>query len=146
TSGKMAVVRVWIAGRHVEFPPEGEPAALRDEAVGRLLEAAVLASRPQPKTDDALAAFGRDPVDAAILTAAGRLGVDRSQLVERRPCRGLVPFSSARKLMAAFHVAGGILVAYAKGAPGHILALCTHAMTAAGKQELDDRGRKTLLD
>ncbi|MDO8793066.1 MAG: HAD-IC family P-type ATPase [Vicinamibacterales bacterium] len=146
TSGEMAVVRVWVAGRHVEFPHEAAPAALGDEAVGHVIEAAVLASRPQPAGEDAPSAFGRDPVDAAILTAARRLGLDRSQLAAGRPSRGLVPFSSERKLMAAFHEVDGVLVAYAKGAPGHILGLCTHVMTAAGKQQLDDRARNALLD
>ena len=36
-------------------------------------------------------------------------------------------------------------VAYAKGAPGHILALCTHAVTDGGTEPLDDRARTALL-
>ena len=146
TSGEMAVVRVWVAGRHVEVPQETSPAALRDDAIGHVMEAAVLASRPQPAHDTGPSAFGRDPVDGAILTAARRHGIDRSQLVARRPFRGLVPFSSERKLMASFHEMDGVLVAYAKGAPGHILALCTRVMTGAGNQELDDRARRALVD
>ena len=80
TSGEMAVVGVWVAGRLVQFPHEAA-LELHDEAVIRLMEAAVLASRPQPARDADPSAFGRDPVDAAILSAASRLGVDRSQLV-----------------------------------------------------------------
>jgi Ca2+-transporting ATPase len=145
TSGEMAVVRLWVAGRHVEFPHEAAPFALHDEAATHMIEAAVLASRPQPAHDVGPSTFGRDPVDAAILTAAGRLGLDRSQLVARRPSCGLVPFSSERKLMAAFHDVDGVLVAYAKGAPGHIIALCAHVVTAVGTQRLDDRARNALL-
>jgi P-type Ca2+ transporter type 2C len=146
TSGEMAVVGVWAAGRHVEFPHDAARVTLGDAAVGHVIEVAVLASRPQPARDAGPSAFGRDPVDAAILTAARRLGLDRSQLVARRPFRGLVPFSSERKLMAAFHDVDGVLVAYVKGAPGHVLALCAHAMTAAGTEQLDQRTRKALLD
>jgi len=145
TSGEMAVVCVLVAGRRVELPHEASPLVPHDDALTCVMESAVLASRPQPAPDGGLAAIGRDPVDAAILTAASRLGVERSELVERRPGRGLVPFSSERKLMAAFHDVDGVLVAYAKGAPGHILALCAYAMTAAGTRPLDDEARKRIL-
>ena len=47
--------------------------------------------------------------------------------------------------MATFHEVDGVLFAYAKGAPGHILALCTHAATDGGTEQLDDRARKALL-
>jgi Ca2+-transporting ATPase len=84
-------------------------------------------------------------VDGAILSAAHRLGIDRSQLVAERLSRGLVPFSSERKLMATFHEADGVLLAYAKGAPGPILARCTDAVTGDGIQQLNDRARAALL-
>ena len=45
SSGEMAVVRVWVAGRNVEFPHQAAPVALRDEAVGHLIETAVLWGR-----------------------------------------------------------------------------------------------------
>jgi Ca2+-transporting ATPase len=146
TSGEMAVVQVWVAGRSVDFPHEAAPFALHDDAVAHLIEAAVMASRQQPADAADPSAFGRDPVDAAILAAGRRLGLDRSQLVARRRSRGLVPFSSERKLMATFHEVDGVLFASAKGAPAHILALCTHVMTAAGKEPMDDRARRALLD
>lgn len=41
-----------------------------------------------------------------------------------RPAEGLIPFSSERKLLASFHRTDGQLVAYVKGAPQRILALC----------------------
>jgi Ca2+-transporting ATPase len=146
TSGEMAVVRVWVTGRQAEFPHDGAPLAPLDEAVVRMIEAAALASRPQAAHDSGQPAVSRDPVDAAILTAADRLGINRAQLVQHRPARGLVPFSSDKKLMAGFHQVDGGVVAYAKGAPGHILALCTHLVTAAGELPLDDDARKALRD
>ena len=56
--------------------------------------------------------------------------------------------------MATFHEVDGVLFAYAKGAPGHILALCTHAVTdgrhaAAGRSSAHgapDRERRTRPD
>ena len=102
TSGEMAVVRVWVAGQHVDIKHESGLAGSGDEAFIPVIEAAVLASRPQPAVDAGSSAVARDPVDVAILSAAHHLGVDRSQLVADRPSRGLVPFSSERKLMARF--------------------------------------------
>ena len=79
TSGEMAVVSVWVAGRYVQVEREAPLAASRDEAVLPVMKAAVLASRPQPGGDAVGSAVGRDPVDAAILSAAHRLGVDRAR-------------------------------------------------------------------
>jgi Ca2+-transporting ATPase len=90
--------------------------------------------------------MGRDPVDAAILAAANKLGLNRAQLVQDRPAHGFVPFSSEKKLMAGFHRIDGAVVAYAKGAPGHILALCTRLITASGELPLDDETREALRD
>jgi Ca2+-transporting ATPase len=64
-----------------------------------------------------------DPVDAAVLQALDRIGLDRARLVDASPVAGVVPFSSERKFMASFHDAGGRLTAFAKGAPRRILAM-----------------------
>ena len=146
TSGDMTVVGIWVGGQSFPFPPDAARSSVHEETVLRLIEAAVLASRPQAVGEGGHSDSGRDPVDAAFLEAGRRLGVNRSELVERRPFVGLVPFSSDRKFMAAFHEVDGVVVAYAKGAPGRVLARCSQLMTPAGKESLDDRLRKTILD
>ena len=55
-------------------------------------------------------------------------GVDRAGLLSARPETGLLPFSSDRKLMATFHQVDGRLVAFAKGAPAAIAAICRPEM------------------
>jgi len=50
---------------------------------------------------------------------------------------GLTPLES--------QATGRPVIAYAKGAPGHILALCTNAVTAGGAEQLDDRARTALM-
>ncbi|HET9300397.1 MAG TPA: cation-transporting P-type ATPase, partial [Candidatus Polarisedimenticolaceae bacterium] len=102
TSGEMSVVRVWAA----EEGGEGRRA---------VLEAAALASRPRDPGKLA------DPVDFAVLGAAEAEGIDRQALVRGRPLLLWVPFSSERKLMAAFHEVEGGAVAYVKGAPETVL-------------------------
>jgi P-type Ca2+ transporter type 2C len=107
TSGEMTVVRVWTAGR--EFDLLAEPVA-KDASLEKLLVAAALASRQQAASvrvgdsSDSSSATGAliDPVDCAVLSAVNRLGLARASLAESRPV-GVVPFSSQRKYMAAFH-------------------------------------------
>ena len=69
------------------------------------VHAAALASRPQALDGSAAALI--DPVDAAILQAADRWA--RSREPSRRAVRAsaLIPFSSDRKFMAAFHQVHG---------------------------------------
>ncbi len=140
TSGEMAVVRLWAAGHDVKRDPADpiEPGGESGAALRRLLEAAAMASRVQPKRDDGDArGYRGDPVDVAMLDAAERAGIDRARLVSDRPEVGLLPFSSDRKLMASFHRADGATVAYVKGAPGAVLDVCRRAQTAAGLRDLD---------
>ncbi len=125
TSGDMTVVRVWTAGRDLDLTTLNPPVA--DQALRRALEVAALASRDQAARPDGSAVAARDPVDAAIFSAAGRVGLDPAALHAARPALGLVPFSSERKLMASFHDAFGATVACVKGAPGRILDLCALA-------------------
>jgi Ca2+-transporting ATPase len=134
TSGDMTVVRLWTDGLDSDLSAAdaAPPAEVR-----RALEVAALASREQiaqPGT-----AGEGDPVDAAMLRAAARAGIDRRGLVARTPAVGLVPFSSDRKFMATFHAGSEGPMAYMKGAPGHVLSFCTRdgrgqALDAAGRE------------
>ena len=119
TSGLMTLVRLWTGGRDIavlEAPLKGDSAAIA------ALEAAALASRPQPRGHGEATPHG-DPVDLALLAAAEKGGVDRAALLTQRPEEGSVPFSSDRKFMASFHREGGALAAYVKGAPRRILEM-----------------------
>jgi Ca2+-transporting ATPase len=119
TSGDMTVVRTWTTATARE-----------------LLEAAALASAPPPAIRDGDHGAAVDPVDAAVLTAARGAGIDDRRLRAAYPLAGLVPFSSDRKLMAAFHQTNGAIVASVKGAPLYVLKRC----------RLDDALRRTLIE
>ena len=119
TSGLMTLVRMWTGGRDIDVRDDHES---RDAGVVSALEIAALASRPQARTEETGRVYG-DPVDAALLSAAERSGVDRAALVAERPQEGTVPFSSDRKFMASFYRRDGELIAYVKGAPRRILEL-----------------------
>ena len=70
-----------------------------------------------------------DPTEGALMVAARKAGLLSPELELHFPRIGEIPFSSERKLMTTLHRdvnAGASLVAFTKGAPDVLLALCTH--------------------
>ena len=100
-----------------------------DAQLTSVLRTAALASRQQASAGSAASASDTggsagpliDPVDAAVLHAIGRIGLDPAHLDDGSSVVGVVPFSSERKLMASFHERDGRLTAFVKGAPGRVL-------------------------
>ena len=136
TEGAMVARQLWTpAGEAVVsgdgYGPHGrvlrdgrplEPAA--DPGLTELLAAAALcndaALRP-PAGDQGWTAVG-DPTEAALLTAAARLGLQTGQLTAAMPRVSEIPFDSGRKKMTTVHrrPAGGVRV-ICKGAPECLL-------------------------
>jgi P-type Ca2+ transporter type 2C len=138
TEGRMAVRRLWTPSGAATvdglgYGPDGR--VVRDAAavdtltapdLTLLLTATALcndaALRPPTGDSTEWSAVG-DPTEAALLTAAARLGLDRGDLTDRYPRCAEVPFDSGRKRMTTVHRApeGGVLVA-SKGSPEVILS------------------------
>jgi Ca2+-transporting ATPase len=142
TSGEMAVVRVWTAG--AELGLMDDSSTFSEPTLRRALEAAALASRRRAG-DGASEAAVLDPVDAALLAAATRFGLDPGRLGAGRSACGLVPFSSSRKLAAAFYESGGGTVAYVKGAPRRLLEICDRVVTPQGEAPFEAGSSEQLL-
>lgn len=98
-----------------------------------------------------------DPTEAALLALAAKAGRTREELLDRRPERAEVPFSSERLLMATFHALdgagggadegpGGRLLACVKGAPERVLELCTSVVEGGGSAPLDEVRRAALAE
>ena len=136
TTGQMTLVRLWTSGAAF-------PLVFTDARARHALEVAVLASQPQPVASDGTRSG--DPVDRAILTIAGRLGLDRAQLIARQPQVGLIPFTSTRKLTASFHRIGHRLVVYVKGAPGRVIEMADSMTIDGTVLPLDADGRHELI-
>jgi Ca2+-transporting ATPase len=67
-----------------------------------------------------------DPTETALAQAAHEAGLDKATLEQAQPRVQELPFDSERKRMSTVHrSAGGVLVAYVKGAPESVLPLCT---------------------
>jgi Ca2+-transporting ATPase len=146
TSGEMTVVRVWVAEHEFDLgnddPDTAKGARLRDA-----IALAAYASRPQASHADGIhGGAGRDPVDAAILSTATRMGVMPAQSAATRHTIAFVPFSSERKLMAVFDEVDGHVIAYVKGAPARLLELSERRLTTVGEEPLDEDGRARLRD
>jgi Ca2+-transporting ATPase len=73
-----------------------------------------------------------EPTELALYTAAANAGFDKPELEQQRPRIGEIAFDSERKRMSTVHAHDGGAIAYVKGAPEGVLALCT------GGQELLD--------
>jgi P-type Ca2+ transporter type 2C len=149
TSGEMSVVRVWTGGREVDLRSDSAAAAREDLLA--LLGTAAEASRPQASADHdrQFEADGRnvtgalvDPVDRAVLDALDRVG---GAAVSQRAALSVIPFSSERKLMAAFYASDRGVVVSAKGAPRRILELSSQLSTPDGEFAIDDAHRAALV-
>ena len=63
-----------------------------------------------------------DPMEAALVVAAAKAGLDRAVALRERPRVGVLPFDSARRFMATVHrEPDGGRVVYVKGAPEQVL-------------------------
>jgi Ca2+-transporting ATPase len=101
TSGDMSVARIWARGAEyiVDADLVGREAT---DAILSAIRVATLACRPIARRRDRTSAPSEDPVDAAILTVAGLLGLDATRLLDM-PVAGRIPFSSELKYSATFH-------------------------------------------
>ena len=86
-----------------------------------------------------------DPTEAALLVAAAKAHLDLEAEARAQPRLGELPFESQRKRMASIHAApDGGSVAYVKGAPRELLALCASVQLGGRVVELDEPLRQTI--
>ncbi|MGW3230353.1 cation-translocating P-type ATPase [Kitasatospora sp. NPDC001095] len=153
TEGRMVVERLWtphstatVTG--LGYGPTGEvriDGAAPGEA-DALLTAAVLCNdaelRPPAEGDTEWRALG-DPTEAALLTAAGKAGLDHERLRADLPRVAETPFDSTRKRMSTLHRGpDGTLSACLKGAPEAVL----DPVVLAEPPELLERARHAAAD
>jgi P-type Ca2+ transporter type 2C len=156
TEGLMAARALWtptggdaaISG--AGYSPEGrirrgglDLSAEHDPDVADLLSAAALcndaALRPPEREGASWTALG-DPTEAALLAAAGRLGVDTGALTARFPRAAETPFDSDRRRMTTVHRRpGGGERVVCKGAPETMLRT---ALLDASQSTIDEALRR----
>jgi len=77
-----------------------------------------------------------DPTEIALLEAALHHGCDRTALEQAYPRVAEIPFDSERQRMTTLHRAGTGFIAYTKGAPEVVLALCNVQLDTSGESPL----------
>jgi len=160
TQNEMTVRDLWVAGRKLSatgggYAPEGqiseagspvEPHVAGD--LGRLLVAAGLCNDarlipPDEKTSN-WTVLG-DPTEAALKVAAQKGGVDLAAETARLPRLREIPFESIRKRMSTIHREGDRQVAFVKGAPRELVALCSSIRLAGAELPLTAELKEQIL-
>ena len=87
-----------------------------------------------------------DPTEGALLVAGAKAGGDRTRLDREQPTQREFPFDSDRKRSSTVRrLPDGRLRIYCNGAPGAVLAQCTHLATASGVTQLTVAERDQIL-
>ncbi|MGW7444040.1 cation-translocating P-type ATPase [Kitasatospora sp. NPDC054795] len=152
TEGRMVVERLWTphSTATVTGPGYGPAGGIvldgpGDDETAALLTAAVLcndAALRAPADDGEWRALG-DPTEAALLTAAGKAGLDHERLRAALPRVAETPFDSTRKRMSTVHRRPeGTLLVCLKGAPEAVL----DPAVLAEPPDLLERARQAAAD
>ncbi len=108
----------------------------------RLLEIAVLCNDATQNGAD----FTGDPLDAALLRAAHKAGLDIKTLRHANALQNEFTFDNARKRMSAIYQKDGKLWAMVKGAPESILTSCTQQMDGQSIKPMMASSRQAIQE
>lgn len=136
TKNEMTVQAVFADGRLFEvsgvgYEPRGEfmidgqtidPKEHPD--LNKTLSAGVLCNGAQLVFEEGSYKIFGDPTEGALLTCAGKAGLNKAELEERYPFVEEIPFDAARKKMTIVRRDKDKFVAYVKGAPDILLNDC----------------------
>lgn len=140
TKNEMTVDRVvFIDGDPVRVDDVAAAATpQRDTRWQRLALATALDNDATLTVSDTAVTGHGDAVDVALLRLAQRFGVVRDDaLLATHPRRAALPFEAERQFAAAVHDVDGRPVAFVKGAPERVVAMCTRGAAGTADVELD---------
>jgi Ca2+-transporting ATPase len=161
TRAEMTIVRVVTASGSCEvtgegYRPEGQvqhagvalaAGPLRAEALAVLSGGSLAGNATWQQAASGAWHIQGDPTEAAFLVAEHKLGATATRKARFKRL-GEVPFSAERKMMStleADHAHGGMPTVITKGAPGEVLARCTHQRVGRGSVALDAAMRQRIL-
>lgn len=160
TENQMTVSQVWLGGRTYmvtgsgyapagEILQDGRPVSLPVAGDLRdLLVAAGLCNDSHlvpPHTESPHWTALGDPTEAALLVVAAKGGLDLQAERRQRPRVAEIPFNSYRKRMTTVHSGHGNGLAYVKGAPHELVALCRTIRWEGAERPLTDELRARVL-
>ena len=138
TTGQMTVVRIWTASG--EFRREDTAAGRWPPAATRVLEIAAAGVAAPGARRQRRAPRLEQPGGRALCSKRSPPPIGLALAYGDLPHRGVLPFSSARKMMATFRGSGDDLVAFVKGAPAAVLLRCgglAHELRAPAARRID---------
>jgi Ca2+-transporting ATPase len=148
TKGEMTVQRIYINNTAVKvtgigYAPEGHfevdsKPITPDEELLELLKISSLCNDSALEKDEKAKKWGvkGDPTEGALIVAAAKAGLSKSEMDKAEPRISEIPFSSERKRMTTIHTKDGKKVAYMKGAPEMVIERCSKIMLNGKAQPL----------
>ena len=158
TKDEMTVRRIFVGGKLLEvsgagYEPRGqfsynESVMEPPDTLKLLLQAATLASDADVVYNDLDKRWQikGDPTEGALVVAAAKAGLKKTDLESQFPRVKEIPFTSETKRMTTLHDAPAGVVAYAKGAPEMLLNSCALQLTESGETLLDAAGKEKFLE
>jgi len=158
TKDEMTVRRIFVGRKLLEvsgagYEPRGqfsynESVMEPPDTLKLLLQAATLASDADVVYNDLDKRWQikGDPTEGALVVAAAKAGLKKSDLESQFPRVKEIPFTSETKRMTTLHDVPAGVVAYAKGAPEMLLNSCALQLTESGETLLDAAGKEKFLE
>jgi Ca2+-transporting ATPase len=150
TANEMTVREIAVAGGQthrfsgVGYGPSGSVTPAPDGELSTLLTAAVLASNARLIVRDGHREVIGDPMEGALLVAAGKVGIDADLTSETFQRVREEPFDPERKLMSTINRVDGELQVMMKGAPDAVMARCVTVRGSSGPVSFSDSARQAL--
>jgi Ca2+-transporting ATPase len=158
TKDEMTVRKIIVAGKMLDvsgagYEPHGRfslDGAAVDPPITlkQLLRAAALASDARivhTEVDNRWHVKG-DPTEGALIVAAAKAGLNKTDLESNYPRVNEIPFTSETKRMTTLHTGPEGTMACSKGAPEIILDSCARQLTANGEIALTAESREVILE
>ena len=127
------------------FTTDGKPVEQNGcSTLTEAAKAAILCNDAELRQDGDDWTVNGDPMEGALVSFGMKAGFDPSHLRKQTPRTDEIPFDTEHCFMATLHHGHetGRAVAFIKGAPERVLAMCGKQLTAHGEEELDaDRWR-----
>ena len=152
TQNAMTVQAMLAGGRRYAvggggYAPDGEITAggrrvdvADDPALSACLYAGLVCGDGDIRIRDGVWEPVGDPMEAALVVAARKGGLDRAAALRQRPREAVLPFESERRFMATVHrEPDGARLHHVKGAVEQVVAMCDSQLAGAGEAEPLDR-------
>ncbi|WP_338466113.1 cation-transporting P-type ATPase [Novosphingobium sp. ZN18A2] len=141
TENRMSVAKAVLPSGTVDAHAFGS-----DGAVRALLQIAALCNEASLGGGDAgTSGDVGDPMELALLRAAGNAGLERRALLEKLPPVRACAFDTATRMMATVHRCDGRFLFAVKGAPEAVLAACDSEKAPDGDHAMTDDVRDAWM-